>query len=507
MTHSKTRILALLLFVAGLPAGAATNIFTPATGTWNLTTNWTLGAVPTSADTAFINSARVATVAANAPDVGSINLGNTADPTASGLIIEANLTTNSLFVATAAGALAEVVQTGGTMTINSAFGISANGTAAASGTYTISGGALDFSGATLNVGGSAPGTLTVDGSAVGSVAGNGMNVGAQGTVRFNLAQFGVTPINITTNVNVNATGQLVVDGTAYEGLDGYFPLITYDAIGPQFDPANVTFIGLDDRAPGIVHESGGLWLRLSAPPAYSTKLLSLVPESTVAADYTGSNFSATRELDPSGSDWATTWNEGHVMDTLLEVDVPGEPNLSFELRTARGGNIYSLLTSEGETVPPQYHPPGDTAPWIDEVWQAVGVDGALNDPGNGSPWFIHQAGVYLRDPILTEPFYSPQVAAELDVANRSFTTINWGQQAHIQVFTDADPSNDWQSHLLYFTRYKDLGQGVIEVSIGYYNYGPDEPEFFDVPWGGTRRTTMNHGFLADPICSTGFTWS
>ena len=51
----------------------------------------------------------------------------------------------------------------------------------------------------------------------------------------------------------------------------------------------------------------------------------------------------------------------------------------------KGGQIYSFINSTGE------------APWVDEVWQLVAVDKKQNDPDNHAHYFIHQAGVYLRD--------------------------------------------------------------------------------------------------------------
>jgi len=137
------------------------------------------------------------------------------------------------------------------------------------------------------------------------------------------------------------------------------------------------------------------------------------------------------------------------------------------------------------------------------VWQGVAV-GPLNNPANGSPYFMHQSGVYMKDPILLEPLYSPEVAAHLDVADRSFTTVNWTPHAHINIYVDDDLSNDWKSYLLAYTRYKDLGQGVIEAMLGYYNYGPDLLNWFNMPWGGVRRTSTEYAFTALP---GGATWS
>jgi hypothetical protein len=294
-----------------------------------------------------------------------------------------------------------------------------------------------------------------------------------------------------------------VDGAGYEGFDGYFPLILSTRLVDSLTNG-VIVTGFGEREPALVLQSDGLWLRLIAPPALSARLCSLVPESTVATDWSNTTFSATRELQPTVSAWTPTFNEAHVQDTTLSQIAADSSVRSWELRTGRGGFIYSLRTPAlGETVPPSWRSSINTSPWNDEVWQGVAV-GPLNDPDNGSPYFMHQSGVYLKDPVLTEPFYSPQVAAHLDADDRSFTTINWTPQAHINIYTDDNPTNDWKSYILSFARCRDLGQGVIEISLGYYNYGPDGVNWLNMPWGGVRRTSTEYAFTAQP---GGTTWS
>ena len=351
------------------------------------------------------------------------------------------------------------------------------------------------------------GTLKVGaGTAVSSLAAD-VTIGASGTLLFELGMLGVTPLTLGGALSISNGGVIEVDGTAYEGMDGYFPLLLSSSLAGAVTNA-VSFAGLGEREPATVVQDDGLWMRLTAPPPFSTKLCSLAPASTVAADLAGTAFSATRALDPSGSAWALTLNEAHVMDTRLSQEVLGggadTTNRSWDLRVARSGNTYSLrIPALGETVPPSWRSTGDTSPWNDEVWQGVAVS-PLNDPANGNPYFMHQSGVYLKDPILTEPFYSPQVAAHLDAGARTFATVNWTPQAHINIYTDGNPANDFQSYLLMYTRYRDLGQGVIEVSLGYYNYGPDELTFLNMPWGGVRRTSTEYAFISEP---GGTTWT
>lgn len=120
-----------------------------------------------------------------------------------------------------------------------------------------------------------------------------------------------------------------------------------------------------------------------------------------------SGFSFTDSYIPSNSFWASPFTEDYVYHARLKYDHPTNPDNSYELRLGKGDQIYSFLTSSGETVPPQYPA---SAPWVDEVWQMVAVDGALNMPEEDKAYFIHQAGVYLRTPEQTIPFYSPIVA-------------------------------------------------------------------------------------------------
>ncbi len=320
-------------------------------------------------------------------------------------------------------------------------------------------------------------------------------------LKLGLSMLGLSPFMVSTGITMEPSNQIIIEGSGYEGLDGYFPVLSASNLSGSLTN-QVFFTGFGAREPAVVVEDGGLWLRVIAPPSLSERLCSLVPDGRVAADWSNTTFSARRAYEPSGSAWSVSFDEAHVLDTTL-IQTAAHTNQSWELRTGRGGFIYSLRTGGlGETVPPSYRSDGDSSPWNDEVWQGVAV-GPLNDPKNGSPYFMHQSGVYLRDPVLTKPFYSPQVASYLDVANRSFTTVNWTPQAHVNIYVDEDPSNDWKSYLLCYTRYKDLGQGVIEVMMGYYNYGPDHLNWFNMPWGGVRRTSTEYAFTSEP---GGTTW-
>lgn len=150
--------------------------------------------------------------------------------------------------------------------------------------------------------------------------------------------------------------------------------------------------------------------------------------------------------------------------------------------------MYSFLGAFGEAVPPQYHHLG---PFVDEVWQQVAVD--LSKNKKGSAYFIHQAGTYQKDEgLVAEPFFSPNVAKYC--ADGSCGFVSWGQHAHVPTIH--------QSGLLYYTRYRDCGKGVVEVTWMMHNTAPtatfqgDTLSYLNVPWGGVRTSTLKDVLLA-----------
>lgn len=493
----KRKVSLVWLFLI-LPLSGANNVFLNTSGddSWETVANWSLTRLPDASDNVIVNNGNTAILSVNSGLVDSFAVGNNAFPETT-LITDADVSVNYLRVGRAAGAMGTLHQTGGLFKVNTQIRNASDETGVGFGVHLISGGTLDFTGKDMLIGQGNPGRFEVMGSQVAGITGRDIDLGEKGTLAFTLDRLGVAPIVLSRNFMVDSAAKLEIDGSDYEALDGYIPLISYSSKSGSFSVANITFIGLSGRFPALVEKPSGLWLRLTAPASYSGNLLTGIPTSTVNSDTAGSTFSLSRDLDLSGSLWGSPSEEEEVMDTVLSSQ-SSSPNESWELRVGRGGQIYSLRTPElGETVPPQTSS-SNSSPWVDEVWQAVAVDTALNDPDSDSHYFIHQAGVYLRDPSLESAFYSPQVASRLDLAGRSFTTVHWGQHAHIDNFTDATTANDWQSHVLYITRVKDLGKGLIEVSQGYYNYGTDLPRFFNCPWGGVRRTSLEYVFNSNP---------
>ncbi|MFQ3209717.1 MAG: hypothetical protein ACI9U5_001320 [Colwellia sp.] len=202
----------------------------------------------------------------------------------------------------------------------------------------------------------------------------------------------------------------------------------------------------------------------------------------------------------SGSAWSIDFAESEVFQAKLshqqnKLDCKGNSNLhmvaeqSWQLRIGKGGQIYSLRgDSFGEAMPPQFrsHPKGsfDTqyAPWVDEVLQIVSINTDLNHAD--SKYFMHGAGVYLTDPLLTKPFYNPILASGVGQQDNSYVSINWAQQAHIET--------KWRSHAIYYNQYRDVGRGVIEVTSMVYNFAEQKLNRFNFPWGGARHSSFGH---------------
>jgi hypothetical protein len=87
------------------------------------------------------------------------------------------------------------------------------------------------------------------------------------------------------------------------------------------------------------------------------------------------------------------------------------------------------------------------------------------------------------------PFYSPMVA--MDCSGNQCSSVNWGQQAHVPTSFD--------SPILYYTRYRDCNNGVIEYDIAMHHFGQDRKDmydYFNTPWTGVRTSTFRDMMIA-----------
>ena len=273
----------------------------------------------------------------------------------------------------------------------------------------------------------------------------------------------------------------------------------------------------------------------------SENLFSVFPASSFTDNTTGV-FTFSPTFSSSNSAWEIDWNETEVFSKLFKFDHPTNTNESFEFRFGKGGQIYSFKSSFGEAIPPQWRPKynetgsvissdtpsivngeilsekGNWAPWVDEIWQLVSSDqnDFTTEIESGIPVEkvntrnIHQAGSYLnnfahRSSDLTTPFYSPIVASNYDEAKQEYSMIIWAQSENPSYVydgrSDCNPCHPdrFKPFSLYYLRYKNIGDGVVQVDYLIYNYHKTrETNFFNVPFLGIRNSVFPHFFLSNP---------
>ena len=243
------------------------------------------------------------------------------------------------------------------------------------------------------------------------------------------------------------------------------------------------------------------------------------------------NFFYQTDYSASGSSWELDWDEINIYHSLLSYNNPDNDHQSYEMRIGKGGQIYSFKNPIfGEALPPQWRPSfdelgnriadqiisspvnthhGNWAPWNDEVWQLVGSDQRDSINGSVKTQNIHMAGSYLnnfanRASDHTEtPFYSPMVQSYYSLSDQSLTTIVWGQSENpIYVYNapegcDACYEELFRPSVLFFQRYKPIGQGIIQIDFLIYNYSRTRGiDFWNVPFTGIRNSNLPYGIIS-----------
>jgi hypothetical protein len=200
----------------------------------------------------------------------------------------------------------------------------------------------------------------------------------------------------------------------------------------------------------------------------------IVPEGGVAAR-AGGTFG--HRVD-SGHRVVLGLSEDEVHLMMLSHDDPDMAK-TWQLGVGKGSQIYSIVTTYSELMGAQV----DNGVWIDRVLQTVAVSGDKNTAAK--PYFIHQAGTYVHPPIgVDKPYWSPMLAEEIDETTATLHTLVWPQQAHIY----ADIA--WRSSLLLQQHVRDVGDGVVEITYVYTNFGDDKLDFVDFPWAGFAKTPV-----------------
>lgn len=231
--------------------------------------------------------------------------------------------------------------------------------------------------------------------------------------------------------------------------------------------------------------------------ATNDAFFSFIPTSDLPS--TTSQTTCEYKYQPSGSTWGPDADESHVFFATITNNE--SKKTAWRLGIGKGGQIYSFRGPFGESIPPQANA---KSKWVDEVWQNVAVAGnkinndSLNEEGlptkgkedhiRSMKFFIHQAGTYRHDEALSKVFYAPPLANYWDAKAKLYSHLSWGQQP-------STPSIH-KSGLLNYTRYRDLGDGVIEVTHVMYNFGEDTLDHINMPWGGFRTSSLPQQWLS-----------
>lgn len=171
------------------------------------------------------------------------------------------------------------------------------------------------------------------------------------------------------------------------------------------------------------------------------------------------------------SDWYSNarGNEEYLFLTEMQHVDENTSSRDWSIKIGTGGNIYSFVGPFGESVPPQTE---YGAYWVEDVWQTISRSTLLYHEGES----IYQSGTYQDDdPLSKKPFYSPNLGKHCSDTECSF--MSWPQQ----VFTP----NNYKSPLTNFQRYRNCGDGIIEMTaLVYSDYQApwDIVEEMYMPW-------------------------
>ena len=271
------------------------------------------------------------------------------------------------------------------------------------------------------------------------------------------------------------------------------------------------------------------------------ELFSVFIDGSLSKNNSG-DFTFSDSFSSSNSHWEIDWSETQVFSRLLKYTDNSNTNESYELRLGKGGQVYSFKGTFGEALPPQWRNSfdangnaisdsnpsivngqiiperGNWAPWVDEVWQMVNTDAndmeIIEQNGENVQKVVtrnmHQAGSYLnnyahRSSDLETPFYSPIVSSYYDNTKDEYNMIVWAQsESPNYVYdgrSDCNPchSEVFKANSLFYFRYKNIGDGIIQVDFMTTNFSKTrETNFFNIAFFGIRNSTLKYLFLSNP---------
>lgn len=240
-------------------AMALSDIFNVANGDWAVAANWSIGTVPTAADSVFIRQGRIANISTDVGSITTFNIGDSAAsyPPGTGTL---NINSGGKLVVSTDGNLGRAVLgsigilnlNGGTLQVGDAtgsmrilVGLDATPDKFTQGLLNISGGTFIgrlLIGSTGVAGATNIDIVTITGSnaTIGctSTSGSALEVRETGVIKFVFGANGISTMDYgASGVGGQATfvagSQIIVDGAAYTGGDATFNLIKAGVLGTQ----------------------------------------------------------------------------------------------------------------------------------------------------------------------------------------------------------------------------------------------------------------------------------
>lgn len=194
------------------------------------------------------------------------------------------------------------------------------------------------------------------------------------------------------------------------------------------------------------------------------------------------------------SDWLGL-DENQVFYRRLEHK---QTDLDWTIKIGKGGQIYSIKTPQtGEMIALQRISHGQ---WIDEVFQHT-LPSYLHSKGTSQivDGDIHQAGYYTRSDldtsqqIIPKSIYSPTYVSflsEFAKINNSFSLVTWPQHAHL-------PRTYSENGMVFHQNTRDLGNGVVEITLIINKWLGEETKDISVPWSAFRTQSLPFTVLSN----------
>ena len=214
-----------------------------------------------------------------------------------------------------------------------------------------------------------------------------------------------------------------------------------------------------------------------------------------------SQGSSTLSMDDGSTGWSpgTQWYAPQLFteDQVFHRELQHRASEGdWDIRIGKGGQLYSWnVEGVGEIIPPQSSP---QSPWMDLVILATVRDSDNHDRSltmNGEYYgdgYVHAAGMYIKpfaDPLNDKPFYSPMFAEKFSADDRSYGTLTLG--------VVPKPSIN-RADILFYTQYKFLGDGVLEITYYVYNFGDGTFRDNAFPWSAVRHSVFPNTVRSTP---------